>query len=162
MKSLDRIEEIICAVCLVVMTLLVFVNVASRYLLHASLSFSEEITTNLFVLLSMMGTSIAAKRRAHLGLSILTDAVNPRTRKIMSVGGFAIATVFSLALFVYSVLMVVSQYRLGQVTASMQWPEWIYGTFVPFGAFFMTIRFAQTTAEEWKQSTEETAGGEPV
>ena len=30
----------------------------------------------------------------------------------------------------------------------MQWPEWIYGCFVPFGAVFMTIRFAQITLEE--------------
>ena len=30
----------------------------------------------------------------------------------------------------------------------MQWPEWIYGCFVPFGAIFMTIRFAQITLEE--------------
>ena len=75
MKILDWIEEIICVFCTVVMTALVFANVLSRYVFHSSLSFSEEITTYLFVLLSMMGTAIAAKRRAHLGLSIITDAV---------------------------------------------------------------------------------------
>ena len=74
MKILDWIEEIICVFCTVVMTALVFANVLSRYVFHSSLSFSEEITTYLFVLLSMMGTAIAAKRRAHLGLSIITDA----------------------------------------------------------------------------------------
>ena len=30
----------------------------------------------------------------------------------------------------------------------MQWPEWVYGLFVPFGAIFMTLRFAQITVEE--------------
>ena len=49
MKILDKIEEYICAVCTVVMTLLVFANVLSRYVLHMSLSFSDEITTNLFI-----------------------------------------------------------------------------------------------------------------
>ena len=150
MHFLDKIEEYLCAGCLVVMTILVSANVFSRYVLHMSFSFSEEITTNLFVLLSMMGTAIAAKRRSHLGLSILTDAVGPRLRKCLVAGGFAIATLFSLALFIYGVQMVMSQYRLGQVTASMQWPEWIFGTFVPFGAFFITLRFAQAACEEWK------------
>lgn len=150
MKAMDRIEEYLCAGCLVVMTILVFANVCSRYLLHMSFSFSEEITTNLFVLLSMMGAAIATKRRAHLGLSILTDSVGPRLRRSLTVGGFALGTLFSLALFVYGILMVVSQYRLGQVTASMQWPEWLFGTFVPFGAFFVTLRFAQATLEEYK------------
>ena len=86
LKVLDWIEEIICVLCTIVMTVLVFANVISRYLLHSSLSFSEEITTYLFVLLSMMGTAIAAKRRAHLGLSIITDAVGPKAHKPVCLG----------------------------------------------------------------------------
>ena len=150
MKILDKIEETICIVCLLAMTALVFANVFSRYVLHLSLSFSEEITTNLFVLLSMMvmGTAIAARRRAHLGLSILTDAVSPRLRRALLIFGFGLATVFSFAVFFYGVKMVQSEYILGQVTPSMQWPEWVYGCIVPFGAVFMTIRFAQITLEE--------------
>ena len=98
MKILDKIEEYICAVCTVVMTLLVFANVLSRYVLHISLSFSDEITTNLFILLSMMGAAIATKRRAHLGLTILTDAVSPKVRKLLLTLGFAIGTVFCAVL----------------------------------------------------------------
>ena len=148
MKILNKIEEGICILCLIAMTTLVFANVFSRYVLHLSLSFSEEITTNLFVLLSMMGTAIAACRRAHLGLSILTDAVNPKLRRALLVFGFGLATVFSFAVFFYGIKMVRNEYILGQVTPSMQWPEWIYGCFVPFGAAFMTLRFAQVTLEE--------------
>ena len=148
MKILDRIEEAICIICLIAMTTLVFANVFSRYVLHLSLSFSEEITTNLFVLLSMMGTAIAARRRAHLGLSILTDAVSPKTRRTLLIFGYALCTVFCFAVFFYGIKMVRNEYILGQVTPSMQWPEWIYGCFVPFGAAFMTLRFAQVTLEE--------------
>lgn len=155
MKLLDWIEEILCVCCTIVMTLLVFANVFSRYILHYSLSFSEEITTYLFVLLSLMGTAVAAKRRAHLGLSILTDAVSPAARKMLYVVGFAIATAFSAALFYYGILMVINQYTLGMETSAMQWPEWIYGMFVPFGAFFITIRFAQAMVQEWKGDSHE-------
>ncbi len=148
MKILDKIEEYICIVCIVAMTALVFANVVSRFALHLSLSFSDEITTKLFILLSMLGTAIAAKRRAHLGLSILTDAVSPAVRRGMLIFGYALSTVFSFLVFFYGIKMVQSEYILGQVTPSMQWPEWVYGLFVPFGAIFMTIRFAQITVEE--------------
>lgn len=150
MKILDKIEEIICIICTIIMTALVFANVASRYIFHNSLSFSEEITTYLFVLLSMMGTAIAAKRHAHLGLSILTDAVRPAVRKSLLLIGNGIATLFSAALLYYGVKMVLNQYNLAMVTPAMQWPEWVYGLFVPFGAFFITIRFAQATFQQWK------------
>lgn len=155
MKLFDWIEEILCVICTVIMTTLVFANVLSRYVFHSSLSFSEEITTYLFILLSMMGTAIAAKRRAHLGLSILTDAVSPGARRVLMTAGFAIAALFSLALFLYGILMVVNQYNLAMVTPSMQWPEWVYGTFVPFGAFFITVRFAQAAVEEWRSPAHE-------
>ena len=147
-KIMDKIEEYICIGCLVAMTILVFANVFSRFVLHASLSFSDEITTKLFILLSMLGTAIAAKRRAHLGLSILTDAVSPKVRRIMLIFGFGLSTIFSFLVFFYGIKMVRNEYILGQVTPSMQWPEWIYGCFVPFGAAFMTLRFAQVTLEE--------------
>lgn len=161
-KILDYIEEIICVVCTVVMTCITFANVVSRYSGIGSLSFSEEITTYLFVLLSMMGTAIAAKRRAHLGLTILPDAVNFKARKALLVFVYGLATVFSAALFYYGVLMVLNQYNLGMQTSAMQWPEWIYATFVPFGAIFITIRFAQATIQEAKAKPESTDGKEEL
>ncbi len=148
MRILDRIEEIVAAVCLSVMTILAFANVVARYVFSASFSFSEEITTYLFVLLSLLGTAIAARRRAHLGLTILTDVVNPKVRRILHIIGYLFAVAFTGAIFYYGILMVLSQRQLGQVTANMQWPEWIFGSFVPIGALFATIRFAQALIEE--------------
>ena len=156
MGILNKVEEILSVICLGVMTLLAFVNVISRYVFSASFSFSEEITTYLFVLLSLLGTAIAAKRKAHLGLTIITDLVNPKIHKIMAVIGYGFAVAFTFAIFYYGILMVKSQIDLGQVTAAMQWPEWIFGSFVPFGSFFVVLRFGQNLIEaiKWKPGKE--------
>lgn len=66
-KTLGKIEDVICAVALVFMTVLTFANVAARYVFSASFSFSKEITTYLFVLLSLIG-SAAAIHKAHFGI----------------------------------------------------------------------------------------------
>ena len=155
MKIFDWIEEGLSAICLVVMTALTFANVIARYVFSASFSFSEEITTYLFVLLSLLGTAIAAKRKAHLALTILTDAVKPKTRKVMSIISYILAVLFSGAIFYYGILMVKNQRMLGQVTAGMQWPEWIFGSFVPIGSFFVVIRFMQCLIEEIRKRPEE-------
>ena len=39
--------------------------------------------------------------------------------------------------------MAINQYEKGQVTLATQLPECIFGSFVPIGALFMTIRFGQ-------------------
>ena len=122
-KIIDWIEEIICIFCTIVMVTITFANVVCRWTGIGSLAFSEEIATYLFILLSMMGTAIAAKRRAHLGLTILPDAVNFKARKALLVFVYGLCTVFSAAVFYYGVLMVMNQYNLGMVTAAMQWPS---------------------------------------
>lgn len=142
-KLLGNIEEYLSAACLAVMTLLTFANIVARYVFAASFSFSEEITTYLFVLLSLMGAAIAAKRGAHLGFTLISDMVAPSVRRAMKVVGYLFATAFCALLCYYGLLMAASQYSRRQITAGMQWPEWIFGAFVPFGALFVTIRFLQ-------------------
>lgn len=138
---LSRIEEVLCVIALVIMTVLTFANVIARYIFSASFSFSEEITTYLFVLLSLLGSAVAARRKAHLGFTALIDIVPENVRRIFHAISFLLATLFSSALFVFGMKMVYSQMSRGQVTAGMQWPEWIFGAFVPLGAFFITLEF---------------------
>lgn len=138
---LSRIEEVLCVIALVIMTVLTFSNVIARYVFSASFSFSEEITTYLFVLLSLLGSAVAARRKAHLGFTALIDIVPENVRRIFHAISFLLATLFSSALFVFDMKMVYSQMSRGQVTAGMQWPEWIFGAFVPLGAFFITLEF---------------------
>lgn len=142
-KILDYIEESLCCVCLIIMTALTFVNVLSRYVFNASLSFSEEITTYLFVLLSLLGAAIAAKRGAHLGFTLLSEHVGEKVGRILGIISMAAATLFSGIICYFGIFMVINQFNKGQVTGAMQLPEWIFGSFVPLGALFVTIRFAQ-------------------
>lgn len=138
---LGKIEDIICAICLIVMTSLTFANVIARYVFSASFSFSEEITTYLFVMLSLIGSAAAARRRAHLGFTAILDLFPAGLKRAIQAMSFGLATLFSAALFWYGISMVQSQIFHGQVTAGMQWPEWIFGSFVPLGAFFITVEF---------------------
>ena len=39
--------------------------------------------------------------------------------------------------------MTMTQFQRGQLSLGVQIPEWIYGSFVPLGSFFLTIRFIE-------------------
>lgn len=68
---------------------------------------------------------------------------------------YGISVLFCLLIVFFGVQMVISQYRLGQETANMQWPEWIYGSFVPIGAAFAAIAFFQTMLVMCKEYKEQ-------
>ena len=141
-KILNGIEEGIAGVVFVVMLTLAFLNVIFRNF-ATSISFTEEITTSLFVLLCMMGTSIAAKEQGHLGLSVLTELMPRKAQLFFALIANILGVVFSLVLLKTGIDMVVVEYKMKQISIALQWPQWIYGSFLPFGAFFMAVRFAQ-------------------
>ena len=154
-RILDRLEETLACIVFMIMLALTFVNVVFRNF-SASISFTEEITTSLFVLLCMLGTSIAARDHAHLGLSALTELMPQKTRKILAVGANVLGMVMSLILIVTGISMVKLQYDAKVISIALQWPQWIYGLFLPFGALLMLIRFSQAAMDDWKKYKEET------
>lgn len=140
----SHFEELLSCFVFVFMLGLTFVNVIFRYCFSASISFTEEITCALFVLLCMLGAAIAAKHQTHLGLSVITERLKEKPRLFMAVIANILGVVFSLFLLFTGIKMTYNEYVLKQISISLQWPEWIYGSFLPIGSFFMAIRFGQS------------------
>ena len=59
------------AACLAVMAVAVFINVVLRYGFNSGIAFSEEISRLLFVWLTFLGTILASREHAHLGVDSL-------------------------------------------------------------------------------------------
>ncbi len=150
-KFFSNFEENVCFLILNIMLTLAFSNVISRYFLHASISFTEEITTSLFVLLCTLGTAIAAKRGAHLGLSVITEHLSKKTENVLAGVANLLAAVFSGVLFYTGTLMALNQFQINAKSITLQWPGWIYGSFLPIGALFMVIRFGQVAICRFKE-----------
>jgi len=140
-KIISNYDAALSAVILVIMTTLAFVNVISRYVLHASISFTDELTTSLFVYLSMFGSSVAVKKGSHLGLNILTDLFSARARKIVFIGGYLISGVFCAIAAYFGFTMIIHQMSIGQFSAALKVPEWIYGAAIPLGMLSISYRF---------------------
>ncbi len=122
----EKIEKFVSCVCVSVMAILVFANVVSRFAFKHSMAVSDEMSTYLFVLMSFMGTAIAARRKAHLGLSIVTDHVSPRARLIIGLLMYAVSALFCLLIVIFGIQM------------------------VPVGAAFAMIAFLQTMVQMYK------------
>ncbi len=142
-KIIDNAEEIIVIIALTLMTILTFSNVVTRYVFNFSMNFAEEISTYLFVLLSLFGASIALKRGAHLGFTLLADHVPKPVAHLFELISALAGILFSGVIFYYGIQMAITQYQRGQLSLGVQIPEWIYGSFVPLGAFFLLIRFIE-------------------
>ena len=149
-KVLKEIEEKVSILTYIVMLVITFSNVIGRYCLHASISFTEEITTNLFVLLSVIGTAIAARERAHLGLGAITELLPRRVQTAISAVANILGMLFGVVLLVTGISMVRNQIAITAKTTTLMWPAWVFGIFLPIGAVFIIIRFLEAGIEDFK------------
>jgi len=143
MKLFDRIEETLIAVSLLVMVLINFGNVLSRYILHASWSFSEELMVFLFVYNSFFAAALACRKKAHLGFTMLTDIVHGAPQKILAILSTIISLALMVLLAVYGTKMVLGQIEYNQRTPALGLPEAFAGMAVPLGSLLVGFRILQ-------------------
>ena len=145
-KLLNYIEYTILVLGLAAMLSITFANIIGRKLLDASWSFTEEVTCALFLLVTLVGAAAAARRGAHLGLSIVTDLLPKNMQKAVIVFGCLVSVTFSILLAVFGVEMVLGEIEYNMRTASLGWPEWWFGMFVPVGGVLMALEFLNCAA----------------
>lgn len=145
--SLIRFAENLCVILLAAMTFITFINVLSRYVFHSSISASEEITTNLFVLLSLVGAALAARNKQHLGLNLLPDKLSPKGKLIHGIFEGVAGMAFIGYLAYYGYQRVLQQASTRQISTSLSIPIWIYGSMCLFGFLVLFAVFAEMAIE---------------
>lgn len=149
-KILSHVEHSLLIFSASVMSILAFSNIISRNILNHSISFTEEITINLFVLLTFVGTAVGVRNNAHLGFSLLYDKAGLRVKKVMTVLiGFIVIAVF-LGFTYYGIKMVQFQMFTKQTTPSLGWQQWVFTLSLPLGSFLCLIRAIEATFKEFK------------
>ncbi len=79
---LTRALEVVMVLCLVVMLVMVFGNVILRLFFNTGIDLSEEIPRFAFVWMTFLGAIVGMRRRAHLGVDILVQALPVLGRKV--------------------------------------------------------------------------------
>lgn len=142
-KFINKFEYYIGGVGLLVMLAITFANVVGRYVLKTSWAFTEELVGAMFILVTLFGAAEGAKTGEHLGLSILTDFIPAKYQKWVVALQCLATFAFAAILIKYGIVMVQSEIASGMKTAALQWPEAVFGSFLPIGGVFLAIRAIQ-------------------
>jgi TRAP-type C4-dicarboxylate transport system permease small subunit len=133
-----RIDHWIVAVLLFTMASIAFINVLSRYLFHFSFAATEEITINLFVWVTVIGSGIAFERGGQLGMITLFKVFPLRLKKIVIVFGSALSAFLFLLVDIYIIQAIYEELTLFHATsAALGIPVWIYYIGVPIFSVFV-------------------------
>jgi TRAP-type C4-dicarboxylate transport system permease small subunit len=133
-----RIDHWIVAILLFIMASIAFVNILSRYLFHFSFAATEEITINLFVWVTVIGSGLAFERGGQLGMITLYSLFPNRFKKIIVIFSAALSTSLFLLVDIYMIQAIYEELTLFNATsAALGIPVWIYYVGVPIFSVFV-------------------------
>ncbi|WP_408008070.1 TRAP transporter small permease [Pseudalkalibacillus sp. A8] len=146
-KALLYIEYTILALCLSTMAIITFANVLSRFIFNFSIAFTEEVTVNLFVILTFVGASIGIYKGAHLGFNLVYERSSSFNKKMSSIIIGGLIVLFFAIIAYHGFGIVQSQMDRGQITPALGWPQWVFTLGLPIGSILCIIRTIETTVK---------------
>ena len=117
-------EEILGAILLAAMVTIAFLNVIVRYCTSFSFAWSEEMTVNFFVWVTMLGTACGFREGKHLAMNIFYNALPRKARLAAFIFSCILCLVFFGALFWTGCLEVIDEYELESISESLGIPVW--------------------------------------
>ena len=143
MNALAGLEKLVLEIATVLILVLTVGNVFSRKVIHQSWSFTEELVVAVFVLITLLAAALACRDGELVNLTILTDRLPAQVRKVFLLFGTILSVAFTAVLFKYGLDKVITQMQNGKRTFVLNWPEWIFWSFVPIGAACMILHFIE-------------------
>ena len=122
-----RIDHVITALLLFVMAAIAFINVLSRYFFHFSFAATEEITINLFVWMTVLGSGIAFERGGHLGMVTLYNWFPTPLKKSVVILSAVLSALLFVLVNIYMIQAIYDEITLFHAaSAALGIPVWIY------------------------------------
>ncbi len=136
-------EEILGAILLAAMVTIAFLNVIVRYCTSFSFAWSEEMTVNFFVWVTMLGTACGFREGKHLAMNIFYDALPRKARLAACIFSCILCLVFFGALFWTGCLEVIDEYEMESISESLGIPVWWYTIATPAFSLLIIFRMLQ-------------------
>src|SRR5699024_12344598 len=105
MDSLEKTLKVIINICLFVMTLVVTIQILSRYIFSTPLGWSEEVTRYLFIYMVFLSASVGIRTHLHIGVDILTDYLSINSKKQLELIVIIIIVLFLLIVTYYGSIL---------------------------------------------------------
>ena len=137
----NNFEGYCCAVLLAVMTVVVFLQVVFRFVIKASLPWSEELSRYLQVYITYFGCAYGIKTGAHLGVDAFTYLLPEKGRRVLNIIVMLGSMVICALIMKFGWDIVMSQIQSGQLSSAMRIPMWTIYIAIPVGMALCVVRY---------------------
>lgn len=124
---LQCLTEYVLFLMVAAMVVIVFAQVIFRFVLYASLPWSEEAARYIMVWISMLGAAIGIRRKGHIGVEAVVALLPPVLKKAVTALTTLVASGFFLGMVVYGV-------KVCRVVAAQESPAMEISMAIPYSS----------------------------
>ena len=134
---MDKILSIACAILLSFMTILVLIQVFSRYVLNSPVAFTEELVRYSLIWTGFIGAAYAYRKHQHVGVDLLVERLPAGARRAVHLITSALLVVINGYITVLSVQFIQSSWIKRMPITKL--PSSVVNTALVIGFGLMTI-----------------------
>lgn len=137
----NRVEEGIVSLILVVMTVTVFVEVILRFGFNTGMVWADQFVLHLAAWMVLLGASYGVKVGSHIGVDFVVRMLPPATRRITTAAALIMCLIYC-GLFTYgSWFYLAKLHRIGIEVDDIPIAKWIAHSVLLIGFVLLAIRF---------------------
>jgi len=140
MRIINRAEEAIICILLVLTTLLVFADVVMRFGFNSGFMWSQELTLHMSAWMVLFGASYGLKVGSHIGMDAFVKIFPSGGRRILTAIAAVLALIYCGLVLYGSWIYLAKMKKIGIELEDLPIPAWIAHSLLLFGFVFLTIR----------------------
>ena len=148
---MDKILSIACAVLLTFMTVLVLIQVFSRYILNSPVAFTEELVRYSLIWTGFIGAAYAYRKHQHVGVDLLVERLPAGARRVVHLITNALLVIINGYITVLSVQFIQSSWIKRMPITKL--PSSVVSTALVIGFGLMTIYSLVFFVKDLKRSS---------
>lgn len=156
MDVAERLTGYVLYILVGFMVVVVFLQVIFRFILHASLPWSEEASRYIMIWIALLGASVGLRHKAHIGVEALFNYLGTAKRRLFSLLIGFVQVYFFCAMIFYAcnILKVVIKQKSPAMEISMGLP---YSSLIVGGGLMLlySVEFLGNTIKDCRSLREE-------
>lgn len=140
MRIINRTEEAVICILLVLTTLLVFLDVVMRFGFNTGFMWSQELTLHMSAWFVLFGASYGLKVGSHIGMDAFIKLFPRTIRRWLSGVAAILAIVYCSLIFYGSWIYLAKMKMIGIELEDLPIPTWLAHGMLLFGFGFLIIR----------------------
>ncbi len=139
MKTLRNAETGVIGISILIMSLLAFVQVLTRYVFKYPLPWIEELTRYIMIWMVLIGAATAVASKAHLAVEVMEIFLPPSGLRILNIFTMGLTVILGAVLVVVSTRFSLDQIDIQQLSPAMQIPMAYVTAALAVGSLLITI-----------------------